>query len=319
MNILVTGVAGFIGFSLAEKLLKNKIYKVYGIDNFDDYYSIKLKKKRIKILNKYNNFFFKKVDITSNKIFNFNKNKKFDIVFHYAAQAGVRYSLINPEKYINTNIYGFIKLIESLNKSKIKKIIYASSSSVYGDTNTFPTNEKTLLNPKNIYGYSKVINEELSKYYFENLKIPFIGLRFFTIYGAWGRPDMLILKLLKANYYNKKFELNNGGDHYRDFTSIEDVNNIAFKLIKKRINKNIILNISSNKPIYIKTLINKIKFYKKNLKIKKIKKNKADVYKTHGDNKLLSKFIGYKIRRKFDNDLFRIVKWFDMVKKDRYF
>ncbi len=210
-------------------------------------------------------------------------------------------------------------MIENLNKSKLRKIIYASSSSVYGDTKTFPTTEKTILNPKNIYGYSKVINENLSEYYFKNLKIPFIGLRFFTIYGVWGRPDMLILKLLKSNYQNKKFELNNAGDHYRDFTSIDDVNNIALKLIKKKISKNIILNISSNNPIYIKTLINKIKTYKKNLKIKKIKKNKADVYKTHGDNKLLSKFIGYKIRRKFDNDLYRIVKWFDTVKKNGYF
>ena len=319
MNILVTGVAGFIGFSLAESLLKNKVFKVYGIDNFDNYYSIKLKKERIKILKKYNNFFFEKIDITSNKIFNFNKNKKFDIVFHFAAQAGVRYSLINPKKYINTNINGFIKLIDSLNKSKIKKIIYASSSSVYGDTNSFPTNEKTQLNPKNIYGYTKVINEELSKYYFENLKIPFIGLRFFTIYGVWGRPDMLILKLLKAHHNNLKFELNNGGDHYRDFTSIDDVIKISLKLIKKKINENIVLNISSNKPIYIKTLIKKIKLHKKNLKIKVIKRNKADVYKTHGDNKVLSNFIGYKIRRKFDNDLSKLIKWFDMVKKDRYF
>ena len=113
--------------------------------------------------------------------------------------------------------------------------------------------------------------------------------------------------------------MNNGGDHYRDFTSIDDVINISLKLIKKKINENIVLNISSNKPIYIKTLIKKIKLHKKNLKIKVIKKNKADVYKTHGDNKVLSNFIGYKIKRKFDNDLSKLVKWFDTVKKDRYF
>ncbi len=319
MRILITGVAGFIGFSLAEKLLENKLNKVYGIDNFDNYYSIRLKKKRVQILKKNKNFFFDKVDITSNKIINYNKKKKFDIVFHLAAQAGVRYSLINPQKYINTNIYGFTKLIESLDKSNIRKIIYASSSSVYGDTKKFPTNENIILNPKNIYGYSKVVNENLAKYYFDKYKIPFIGLRFFTIYGVWGRPDMLILKLLNADYNKKKFQLNNGGDHYRDFTSIEDVKNISLKLIKKRVNKNIVLNVSSNKPIFIKNLIEKIRFYKKNLKIKKIKKNKADVYKTHGDNKLLSKFIGYKITRKFDDDLLKIIRWFDIVKKDRYF
>ena len=319
MKILITGVAGFIGFSLASKLLEKNKYNIYGIDNFDNYYSIKIKKKRIKILNKKKNFIFKKVDITSDEIFSFCKNKKFDIVFHFAAQAGVRYSLINPRKYLDTNIHGFIKLIESLNKSKIKKIIYASSSSVYGDTKIYPTKETTQLNPKNIYGYSKLINENLADYYFRKTKIPFVGLRFFTIYGIWGRPDMLILKLLKADYENKKFSLNNGGDHYRDFTSIEDVNNISLKLIKKKINKNIILNISSNKPIYIKKLINKIKLFKKDIRIKNINRNKADVYKTHGDNKLLYKFLRYKINRKFDSDLIKMIDWFDRVKKYRFF
>lgn len=319
MKILITGVAGFIGFNVASKLLKNIKYEIYGIDNFDDYYSVKLKKQRVKILNKNKKFIFSKIDITTNKIFSYCKKKKFDIVFHFAAQAGVRYSLVNPAKYLNTNIHGFINLIESLNKSKLKKIIYASSSSVYGDTNKFPTNEKIKLNPKNIYGYSKVVNEHLSQYYFKHLKIPFIGLRFFTIYGTWGRPDMLILKLLKSNYQNKTFELNNGGNHYRDFTSIEDVNNISLKLIKKKITKNIILNISSNNPIYIKNLIDKIKIFKNNLKIKNIKKNKADVYKTHGDNKLLYKFLRHKINRKFDNDLYKMIEWFDSVKKYRFF
>ena len=319
MKILITGVAGFIGFSLASKLLEINKYNIYGIDNFDDYYSVKLKRERIKILHKKKKFIFKKIDITSDQISSYLKNKKFDIVFHFAAQAGVRYSLINPQKYLNTNIYGFIKLIDNLNKSKIKKIIYASSSSVYGDTKIYPTKEKTELNPKNIYGYSKLINENLANHYFQKTKIPFIGLRFFTIYGIWGRPDMLILKLLKADSENKKFKLNNGGDHFRDFTSINDVNNISLKLIKKKIKKNIILNISSNQPIYIKKLINKIKLFKKNLKIKNINKNKADVYKTHGDNKLLYKFLGYKINRKFDKDLSKIIEWFDSKKKYKFF
>ena len=151
-----------------------------------------------------------------------------------AAQAGVRYSLINPKKYIHSNIKGFGNLFESINTKSLKKVIYASSSSVYGDTKSFPTKETQDTKPKNIYGYSKVLNEQLSEYYFNLYKIPFIGLRFFTIYGDWGRPDMFILKTL-AGHDKKIFYLNNNGNHLRDFTSIKDVIKILEKIIKKNL------------------------------------------------------------------------------------
>ena len=137
-NILITGAAGFIGFNLTNLLLQ-KGYKIFGIDNFDNYYSIKIKKKRVNILKRYKNFIFKNIDITNKvKLNNFFKKKKINLIIHFAAQAGVRYSLINPQKYVDVNIHGFLNIIDQTQKNKIKNFIYASSSSVYGDSKKFP-------------------------------------------------------------------------------------------------------------------------------------------------------------------------------------
>ena len=164
MKILITGSSGFIGFNLALKLLKKKSINIVGIDNHDNYYSVKLKNKRLNILKKYKNFSFKKIDISKRKqLMNFLKNKKFDYIFHFAAQAGVRFSFENPYKYIETNINGFVNLTDAI-KNKPKKFFYASSSSVYGDVKKFPVDEKSILVPRNIYGMSKVINEDLAKF-----------------------------------------------------------------------------------------------------------------------------------------------------------
>ena len=145
MRILITGACGFIGFHLTKKLLKKKKYKVYGIDNFDDYYSISLKKKRKKELLNYNNFLFYKIDIkNSKKLEQVIKSNKIDIIFHLAAQAGVRYSIKNPKKYIENNIVGFYNLIDIAKRNRIQKIFYASSSSVYGDSKKFPLKENDI-------------------------------------------------------------------------------------------------------------------------------------------------------------------------------
>jgi UDP-glucuronate 4-epimerase len=193
-----------VGFKLAYALLKNKKNKVYGIDNLNNYYSVKLKKKRIKILKKHKNFIFSKINIidkTKLKKY-FSSRKKFDLVYHFAAQAGVRYSLKNPKIYIDTNIHGFLNICNNLIIKKPNKIIYASSSSVYGDAKNFPIKEEEKLLPKNIYGYTKLINEITAEYYANNFGLNFIGLRFFTIYGQWGRPDMFIMKFLKTHSKN---------------------------------------------------------------------------------------------------------------------
>ncbi len=288
MNILVTGAVGFIGFSLCESLIKKK-HKVFGIDNFDTYYSIEIKKKRLKILNKNKNFYFKKIDITQRSgLFNFFKKKKIDIIIHLAAQAGVRYSLINPKKYVDVNILGFLNIIELAKEKKIKKFIYASSSSVYGENKKFPLSENQSLNPKNIYGLSKQMNEQIASMYSKFFDLKCIGLRFFTIYGEWGRPDMFLFKLFKASQQNKKFYLNNYGNHKRDFTYVKDAVKIVLKLVNYKIVNNEIFNICSNKPIKISDIK---KYFKKknNVKVKLIEMHRADVKDTHGDNKKIKK------------------------------
>ena len=203
MKILITGVAGFIGFNLAKFFLEtNKKIKIIGIDNLDDYYSVKLKKDRIKNINKFKNFKFIKLDVYNKKALDklFKKNK-FDYVYHLAAQAGVRYSIENPQKYYNSNIIGFTNLLEVLRKNKVKKIIYASSSSVYGDSKKFPLKENLILKPKNIYALSKKFNEDLANVYKDLYKLNILGIRFFTVFGEWGRPDMFMLKYLKNIFW----------------------------------------------------------------------------------------------------------------------
>ncbi len=313
MIILITGCAGFIGYSLSEHLL-NYNHKVLGIDNFDDYYSVSLKKKRINKLKKFKNFSFLKIDILDQKKITKNfKKKKVDLIIHLAAQAGVRYSLINPKKYVDTNIKGFVNIVSLAKEKKISKFIYASSSSVYGNSKNFPLKESENLKPKNIYGLSKKINEEISNLKQFNNKMTVIGLRFFTIYGEWGRPDMFMFKLFKAFFTKKIFYLNNYGNHDRDFTYIGDVKIIVQKLINKKFHGHHIFNICSNKPQNILKIVNE--FTKKNkTKIKKISINKADVLKTHGSNKKLNRNIS---KIKYSNFYDTFYKTFEWYKKNK--
>ena len=298
MKILITGVAGFIGFSTANSLLKNNKNTVLGIDNFDNYYSTKYKRLRVNFLKKKKNFYFKKLDITKkNKLYDLFSKKNFDLVIHFAAQAGVRYSLINPKKYIAVNKNGFKFLLDAIIKNKIpKRIIYASSSSVYGNSQNFPTKEIQKLKPQNIYAKTKISNEQLAIKYKKKYNLNICGLRFFTVYGEWGRPDMFLFKLLKAYKNNKSFYLNNYGNHLRDFTYIKDACKILKKLIYSKFkHRHLILNICSNKPLKLTNIIKMIDNLTLNKpKIKKISMHKADIYKTHGDNSLVKKITGVK-------------------------
>ena len=315
MTILITGVAGFIGFNYAEFLLdKSKKYKIIVIDNFDNYYSVSYKKKRISFLNKYKNFFFYKVDIKNyNKLNNIFKKNKISVVYNFAAQAGVRYSLVNLYAYIQNNILGFFNILKISKDRNVKKFFYASSSSVYGESKKFPLKENEILNPKNIYGLSKKINEEISALDNFKGKMKIIGLRFFTVFGEWGRPDMFIIKYLYALYKKKSFYLNNFGNHYRDFTYINDVCKILF-LLKNKISlkNNVILNICSNKPYkltYIIDLINKFSNVG-TAQIKKRKMQKADILKTHGNNNLVTKLTNFKNFTKVEIAIKNTSVWF---------
>ena len=316
MKVLITGVAGFIGFSLAQNLLKKKYIKIYGIDNFDSYYSVKLKKKRISILNNNKNFYFSRVDITQKKsLSNFFLKNKFEQVYHFAAQAGVRYSLLNPHKYFEVNFIGFLNLLENLILNKPKKLIYASSSSVYGDSSNFPLKENEILRPKNIYGYTKLLNEKVADYYSKMHNINCIGLRFFTVFGPWGRPDMFLIKLLNSIKKKKPFYLNNSGTHYRDFTHINFVLKILDFILNSRFSGKEIFNICSNKPIMIKEILNLLKIKKNITNIKNIEKHPADVFKTHGSNRKILNF--FKIKKEkinFKRDIIDLQKWFSFEK-----
>ena len=311
-NILITGCAGFIGFSLAKEFLLTSKYRVYGIDNLNKYYSIKLKHKRLSILKQSKNFKFSKIDLfNENQVKNFFKSKiKFDAIYHFAAQAGVRYAITNPDEFVKNNINGFFNLLEYSKNVNVGKFFYASSSSIYGDQKKYPLKEKFKTEPKNIYGLTKKFNEDLIKLY-SNKKIKFIGLRFFTVYGEWGRPDMLILKLLLAAKKNKKFKLYNSGNHYRDFTYINDVVKILYKLNSKKFSQNCVYNVCSNNPVNISKVV---KYIIKKIEFKKIinsKKNTYEIIKTHGDNSKIIKKLNYK---KFSNIFHRIdniIIWFN--------
>ena len=293
--------------------MKNKKNKIVGIDNLNNYYDVKIKKKRNNILKKNKNFIFNKLDIVeSHKIEKLFKKYKFDFVFHLAAQAGVRYSIDFPRKYIDSNVVGFFNIIENSKKYQVKRLFYASSSSVYGENKNFPLKENEKIYPKNIYGLSKKVNEEISYIFnkFYNLKLT--GLRFFTVYGEWGRPDMMIVKFISSFFNKSTFKLYNFGNHTRDFTYVGDVVEILSQLLKKNryLSSNDILNICSNKPINLNKIILHLKSQNINPKIKKISLQKADILKTHGDNSKIIKITKFKNFSNWKESLNKVVNWY---------
>ena len=293
MKILITGVAGFIGHSLAIDYLKNENNTIIGIDNFSTYSGKEIKDLRIKLLKKYKNFKLINIDIKNKKKIEllFEKNN-FDIVVHLAAEVGVRYSIIRPDKYVDANINGFFNIIDSLKHNPPKKFLFASSSSVYGDSKVFPLKENLNLEPINMYALSKKNNEEVAKIYSKKYKTKFIGLRFFTVFGELGRPDMFFFKMILTVFKNRKLYLNNSGNHYRDFTYIKDVVIILRKLISLKVkNKYEILNICSSRPVFLKNFIKISEKYLKKINIVNVPLHPADVYKTHGSNTKLLKLI----------------------------
>ena len=295
MKILITGISGFIGFHLANFLIKQgKDIEVIGIDNLNNYYDINLKLARLEILKK-NKIKIHKVDIKNfKKIEKIFVNNKFDKIVHLAAQAGVRLSFTDPQNYFDNNILGFFNILELSKKYNIKNLIYSSSSSVYGDQKKFPLTEETKdLNTVSFYGFTKKNNEDLAEFYSRNHKLSIIGLRFFTVYGSYGRPDMSPFIFTKNILEGQPITLNNNGKHMRDFTYIDDVVNIIYSLLKKDIRtKHSIYNVCSSNPIKIKEFLNIIEdCLGKKAKIKLREKQKGDVIKTYGSNLKINKFI----------------------------
>ena len=222
---LITGVAGFIGFYAAKHELEKGNY-VIGVDNLNNYYEPKIKKDRLKILKKEKNFLFFKEDLNSKNFYKKLKKylKDIEVVIHLAGQAGVRYSIKNPESYILNNILAYIKLLEFFKFSKkLKTILYASSSSVYGEKGENKLSNFSVNKPVSVYSASKISMELISNVYSKLYSMNLIGLRFFTVYGPWGRPDMSYFKFLILNKKKKNIEIYNFGKHQRSFTYIDDL------------------------------------------------------------------------------------------------
>ena len=319
MKIILTGCAGFIGFHLAKKLLREKTNIVIGIDNIDNYYDIKIKKDRLKQLRKFKNFYFYKINICKKnqveKIFSKFRNIK--LVVNLAAQAGVRYSFINPDKYIDVNINGFFNMIDLSKKFNVNLFLFASSSSVYGNNKSKKLKENdNTIKPISLYGATKLSNEIIAYTYSKLFKLNSVGLRFFTVYGPWGRPDMSLNQFVKNIISNKKISLFNRGDHIRDFTYIDDIIDGINKIINKKIKLKKqkipfqILNISSSKPIKLRYYLNIIenKLKKKSI-TKLLPLQKGDIRKTHGDTSKIKK-IGYRPKTKIEDGISNFIDWY---------
>jgi len=340
MTILVTGSAGFIGFHLCRRLIKlNK--KVIGLDNFNSYYDVKLKEARNQILLKEsefnkNIFLSKRIDICNaenlEKVF---KDISPEYVVHLAAQPGVRYALENPSSYINNNLVGFGNILENCKRYRIKHLLFASSSAVYGGNITTPFKEnQNVDHPVSLYAATKKSNELMAHVYSHLFGLPCTGLRFFTVYGPWGRPDMALSLFIKAILEGEEIRVNGDGKMERDFTYIDDVIEALERLIYKipknddNLNKKNILPYNSWCPYRIfnignsnKVLLSKyIEVLEKHLGIRAKKifypAQPGEMFKTESDNALLKKWINFKPETNINYGIGKFVHWYrDFYKK----
>ena len=320
--IVVTGCAGFIGYHLTQKLLSKKKV-VLGIDKIDNYYDKKLKLNRLKILKKNKNFIFSKIDLNNmQKLHTQLKKKNISTIIHLAAQPGVRISIKRPHNTLYQNINAFINIIEIARLLSVKKFIYASSSSVYGDTKKYPFIENDKNNfPISVYGVSKLCNEHIAETYSKNFKLKAIGLRFFTVYGPYGRPDMAYFSFTKNLFQNKKITVFNKGKMLRDFTYIDDITNGIYKILNKNIKVfHSVINLGKGRPDKLFDLIDYLQKYSN----KKFKFNfttsipKGDIKKTYASVSKAKKTIDWNPKINLNKGISNFLKWYRIyyVKKD---
>ena len=328
MKIFVTGSSGFIGFHLSKKLLE-KGHTVHGFDSMNKYYDVKIKKARLKILKKYKKFFFTKNKLENKKILNHTILKfKPTIIIHLAAQAGVRYSIENPKAYMDSNIIGTYNIIELSKKINIKHLLIASSSSVYGANKKLPFTEVDKTETQlSIYASTKKSTESIAHSYSNIWKIPITMLRFFTVYGPWGRPDMALFKFTKGIINKKKIDIYNNGKMYRDFTYIEDIVNGITGLINKPPNLNQlgkikndslspvapfrIINIGNTKKVFLLDFINELeKQLGKKAKRNYMSMQMGDVKITVSNTKLIRKITNYNPKTNYKTGIKKFLEWY---------
>ena len=327
-KIYITGAAGFIGFHAAKRFLDKGI-KVHGFDSINNYYDVSLKRSRLKILKKYKKFSFTRGLLEDQKLLNSSVLKfRPSIIIHLAAQAGVRYSLEKPDIYLNSNIVGTFNLIKIANKIKVKHLIIGSSSSVYGANRKIPFQEIDKTDHQvSFYAATKKSTESLAHSYSSLWKLPTTMLRFFTVYGPWGRPDMAYFKFTKKIIAQKKIDIYNKGKMYRDYTYIDDIVDGIYKLLNKAPSLNSkkkfkndslspvapyrILNIGNTKKIYLLDFINTLESELD----KKTKKNympmqKGDVHSTLSDSSLLKRITGYNPTTNYKSGIKKFINWY---------
>ncbi len=329
MNCLVTGAAGFIGFHLSKRLLKQG-NNVVGLDNLNDYYDVNLKKSRLRELEGNPEFTFYKLDLIDRegieKLFSGNK---FDYVVNLAAQAGVRYSLENPHAYIDCNIVGFLNILEGCRHNSIKHLVFASSSSVYGANTKMPFSvHHNVDHPVSLYAATKKSNELMAHTYSSLYKLPCTGLRFFTVYGPLGRPDMAYFLFTKAILENKPIDVFNHGKMKRDFTYVDDIVEGIVRLIDNVPKSNPswdgdepdsatsyapykLYNIGNNNPVELMTFIEVLEDC---LGAKAVKNllplQPGDVPATYADIDDLSKDVGFKPSTPIEDGIKKFVEWY---------
>jgi UDP-glucuronate 4-epimerase len=318
--IFVTGCAGFIGFHLSKRLL-NDGYHVIGMDNLNDYYDVRIKKDRLSLLKKQPNFSFFEGSIEDYQLLDTIFNRfPINIVFHFAAQAGVRYSLENPHVYIQSNLVGFGNILECCTKHKINHLIYASSSSVYGNNEKIPFSVQDRTDqPISLYAATKKANELMAYTYSHIYKLPATGLRLFTVYGPWGRPDMALFKFTNAIFSQNPIQVFNFGNMKRDFTFIDDVIESIIRLMKKDPPTDSppykIYNIGNNNPVPINAFI---EILEKEIGRKAVKTflpmQSGDVQETYAQIDDLIEDIQYKPRVTIQEGVKEFIKWY----KDYY-
>lgn len=317
-KILVTGGAGFIGFHLTKRLLDLN-YEVMAIDNLNDYYDVKLKEERLRILEKNSSFSFRKIDISNKEeLENIFKENNFDIVINLAAQAGVRYSIDHPDSYIVSNIIGFYNILECCRNYPVKHLLFASSSSVYGKNKKVPySTDDKVDQPVSLYAATKK-SDELLAYAYSNLyDIKVTGLRFFTVYGPYGRPDMAYFSFTKNIIDDKEIKVFNNGDMYRDFTYIDDIVEGIIELLDKAPLKDEngvsykIYNIGNNHPVKISKFIEILeKEIGKEAKKFYLPMQPGDVYQTYADITDLTKETGFVPKISLEEGLNKFVNWY---------
>ena len=329
MSILITGSAGFIGSELCLRLLKLG-KKIIGIDNHNNYYDPELKEKRLKRYLDHDNYTHLRIDLSDKEAIEnaFNHYKPHQVV-NLAAQAGVRYSIDNPLTYINSNIVGFTHILEGCRHNKVKHLIYASSSSVYGANTKMPFSENDSVNhPLSVYAASKKSNELMAHTYSYLYQLPTTGLRFFTVYGPWGRPDMALFKFTKAIIEQKPIDVFNHGKHTRDFTYIDDIVEGIIKTIDNPATSDVnwnskqpdpstskapwrIYNIGNNNPVQLMDYINALeKIIGKKAKINFLPLQPGDVPDTYANVDNLKQKFRYNPSTSVKEGVSNFVKWY---------